>query len=139
MGNGKNYPESDVYVRIDPSDAIQAKKDLLEVTASLINMQMINEKVKQNGKIEVRQRAEAKAEVKSMSVVLNHLINELPKINVQKLTTHEIESREDSSMFDHRGSAPKQEAKAKQAPAKPKKASLNDELLEIKRKLADLR
>lgn len=139
MGNGKNYAESDVYVRIDPSDAMQAKKDFLEVTASLINMQMINEKIKQNGKIEVKQRADAKAEIKSMSVVLNHLINELPKIKVQKSAMHEIESREDSSMFNHRVSAPKQEVKQKSAPARPKKASLNDELLEIKRKLAELR
>ena len=136
MGNRKNYPESDVYVKIDSSDAVQSKKDLLEVTASIINMQMLNEKIKKSGKAEIKQRAEAKAEIKSMNVLLNHLMAELPRLKVQKSEINEIESVQDSSM------SPQQSRTGSRIKtiisAKPKKATLNDELLEIKRKLAGL-
>lgn len=132
-----NYPESDAYVRIDSSDALESKKNLLEVSASIIRMQMLNEKIKKEGKSEVKQRNDAKSEIKSMNVLLGHLMAELPRLKVQKSTIDELEAAQDPTRHSR---SPKIEAKQKIViPARPKKTTLNDELLEIKRKLDALK
>lgn len=132
-----NNAESDVYVRIDSSDALESRKNLLEVSASIIKMQMLNNQIKKEGKAEVKQRNDAKGEIKSMNILLSHLMAELPKVKVQRPVINEIELVQDPMRHYNKTRA---EAKLKVvAKTKPKKATLNDELLEIKRKLEGLK
>ena len=42
----KNHENSDIYVRLDLANAHDAKKDILEMVESVINMQMVSEKMK---------------------------------------------------------------------------------------------
>lgn len=133
-----NSAESDVYVKIDSLEAAEAKKNLLEVTASIINMQMLSEKIKRESKTGVRQSSEIKGSIKSMNLLLNHLTAELPKLNFQKSTLKEIEEKIPGETFSSQKSNAGGRSK-NLAVTRSKKNSLNEELLEIKRKLADLK
>jgi len=123
----KETDESDVFIKLNSEDALQSKKDLLQMTASLINVEMVNEKIKDHGKKEVRYRSLAKRSLKSVNALLNKIITDMPKIEkIPKMGIKEVELQT---------SAPKIKATPKE---KAKRNSLNQELLDIQKKLAQL-
>ncbi len=122
--------DEDIFVRLDPFDALEAKKELLEVTASLIKQQMLNSKVKEIGKRETRLRNNAKREIKSIGALLGRIITEMPKVKISNIDIRRAESMEPEAIKLKPSKISKED--------KVKHSSLNQELLDIKRKLANL-
>ncbi|MFC1685899.1 hypothetical protein ACFLZZ_02645 [Nanoarchaeota archaeon] len=119
----------DLYVKMDPADAIEAKKDFLEVTASLIKLQMLGGKLKDMGKSEVKDTGKIKRELKSINILLGKVMEDMPKV---KLPREHIEHpKKELPQIE----AYQPGTKTKKAQPN-KKTTLNQELLAIKQKLA---
>ena len=88
---------------------------------------MINEKIKDHGKREVRQRNALKSQIKSLSALLGRIMNDMPKADLHGLELKKKEESEDEVMIR----VPKISVRER-----GKKASLNQELLNIKKRLA---
>lgn len=131
----KQNNESDVYVRLDPNDALEAKKESLEITASLIKLQIINNKIKNHGKREITDRNSAKRVVKGMSTIIGKIISEMPKIKTPKIHKEHHEKPQEMQVIQE---TPKK-IKTKAGKNKIKqKLTLNEELMAIKQKLEGL-
>lgn len=128
--------ESDVYVKIDFSEALEAKKQFLEMMASLINLQMTIGSVKELGKKEMRYRSNSKRETKSTIALIGKITEELPKVKAQKPEIKQEIHPMESLPAIMTPSKPAKDKKKKKE--KPKRHTLGDELTDIKRKLASL-
>lgn len=118
----KNTETSDVYVRLDSANAIEAKKNILEMAESVITMQMISEKVKRLNKTELAGRNASRKQLKMMISEINHMLNHLPKVKIEKSRAKE-ESTDESKEFSLK---------------KIEKKTLNQELDDIKRRIQSL-
>jgi len=143
MEKKKSAAEEGVYVRIGVDDAVESKKELLEITASIINMQMLNEKIKDYGKTEVRQMAGAKSDTRAMQLLVNRMTSDLPKVraeHVEHAAHAEVKaqvSQTEGKPVKEKMIKSKEKALALKVP-KTRKSALNQELLDIKRRLANL-
>jgi len=76
--------DRDIFLRIDPMDSLETKKDLLEIHEALIETQIASEKFKQQRRNEMNKRQEIKTNSRETIQALNHMLNELPKeINIK--------------------------------------------------------
>ena len=123
----KNHENSDVYVRLDSSSAHDAKRDILEMTESVISLQMISEKLKKLGKEEVAGRNASKKQIKMMVSEINEILTRLPKVKMEKPRAEEIET------------VNVKEAKEILVPKKIEKKTLNQELEDIKKRIESLK
>jgi len=135
--------EEDVYVRINEDNSAEAKKQLLEITASFIKLQMIYERIKDHGKKEIVSRNSAKRNVKMVSTLINKITSEMPKVKIPKevkRSQHEDLVKEEIQIGKAILTAKEAMSgkKMKKGDKRSKKLTLNQELLEIKRKLANL-
>lgn len=128
----KNHENSDVYVRLDSSSAHDAKKDLLEMTESVINLQMISEKLKKLGKEEVAGRNNSKKQIRMMLSEINQLMTRLPKIKIEKPKVEKVEEIKVEPVRV-------KEVKEAQVPKKIEKKTLNQELEDIKKRIESLK
>ena len=139
----KSRKEEDVYVSMDYFDSLESKKEFLEITASIINMQMIGEKIKKYTKEELSSRNALGKQVRSMISDVNKTIEGMPKVDASKFAEHVVHHRKpkEEEMF----MPPKQEEKMevkfpkKKAVKKIERKSLNDELAEIKKKIDSIK
>ena len=139
--------EEDVYIRIDPDNSAETKKQLLEITASFIKIQMIYEKLKNFGKKEIAYRNAAKRDIKSINTLINQITTDMPKIKIPreitKIEEAELKGEKELVLSAMRTAEEamrggKKYETSKTATKKPKKLTLNQELMEIKRKLANI-
>jgi|GEM_PF-5257941 len=118
--------DKEIYVRISPSDAVECKKNLLEITASIVNTQLISERFKELRKHEVIQKSSAKRALRIFSSSLNKISAELPKIKIPK-------PHEKREFIEE-----KEKLVPKPALAAIKKKTLSQELEEIRSKIKSL-
>jgi hypothetical protein len=142
----KSAKDEDVYVSMDYFDSIESKKEFLEVTASIINMQMIGEKIKSYTKKELADRSTLRRQVKSMISEISRAIEVMPKVDASKFEEHHtvkkpkeeevylMPPKEEEKM---EVKSPKQKALKSTKPAERK--SLNDELADIKKKIESIK
>jgi len=75
---------SDVYVRLDSANAHDAKKQILEMTESVIHLQIISEKMKKLHKEELTGRSFSRKQIKAMISEINQLMTKLPHVKAEK-------------------------------------------------------
>ena len=128
----KQDSDSEVYVKLDYSDSVNAKRNLLEMTGSAISLQMIADKIKKLSREEISERSEEKKQLKMMIVEINKLLESMPKIKIEKPKEQKVEV--------HAKKIEKKEVKAKeQNPQKTERKTLNDELQEVRKKIEGLK
>jgi len=116
----------DMYVEIEPLDSIGLKRTLLEITASVINMQIIAERFKEKTRHEIKDRTAAKKHARDTINSINELIEKLPKVKEMPASV----KREIAETLIGKEPVEKTE--------KPKRDVFSRELEEIKRKIANL-
>ncbi|MEM2956263.1 MAG: hypothetical protein QW041_01665 [Candidatus Pacearchaeota archaeon] len=81
MKNNDEIEESkDIFIKLEPSDSIELKRTLLEISASSIKMQLISKRFKEKTNQEIKERALAKRYMRETSNLIYQLIEKLPKI-----------------------------------------------------------
>lgn len=133
----KETNDESVYIRLAHSDAVEAKKDFLEMTASVINMQLMAERLKKLGKEETSQRSCSKKQVKAMISEVNGIMEKMPKVKIERHREHKEkeELREEQPIQKVVPAKKEKEPEIK----KIERKTLNEELLDIKRKIESLK
>ncbi|MBU2523168.1 MAG: hypothetical protein KKE23_02665 [Nanoarchaeota archaeon] len=125
----KNHENSDVYVRLDSSSAHDAKRDLLEMTESVIHMQMISEKLKKFQKEELSGRDGSRKQLKMMTSEINQIMARMPKVKVEKTRAEKV----------HEIKVESAKTKGVLVPKKVERKTLNQELEDIRMKIESLK
>ena len=73
--------DKDVYIKIEPFQAIELKRTLLEISASNVKMQMTADRFKEKSRDEIRERGLAKRHMREASEMIHNLVLKLPKVN----------------------------------------------------------
>ena len=71
--------DRDIFIKIDPDISLESKKELLEISESLIETQIAAENFKQQRKDEMRVRLMARKNIKETVSALSKMLSELPK------------------------------------------------------------
>jgi len=71
--------DRDIFIKIDPDVSLESKKDLLEISESLIESQIAAKNFKQQRKDEMKVRLMAKKNLKETISALSKMLSELPK------------------------------------------------------------
>ena len=125
----KQNNDSDVYVKLDHSDSLDAKRYLLEMTGSAIDLQMISGKIIKLGKKEIVERNNAKKQLRMTLSEINKLLATMPKIPVEKTEKPRPVK-----------AAKKEKVQKEENPVEKKEGkTLNDELEEVRKKIANLK
>jgi quinol monooxygenase YgiN len=72
--------ENKVYIKIESPDSAELKRNLLEISASTVKMQMIAGRFKEKTMHEIRERAVAKRHMRETAEAINEFIQKLPKV-----------------------------------------------------------
>ena len=128
----KNHENSDVYVRLDSSSTHDAKKNILEMTESVIHMQMISEKLKKFQKEELAGRNGSKRQMKMMISEINQIMTKMPHIKIEKPKVLKVEEA-NGEIAKTKG------MKGSPVQKKVGRKSLNQELEDIKAKIKNLK
>ena len=141
---------NDVFIKFDPIESIECKKELLEMTANGIASLIISERYKALREKEIKTRTIMKRTLNELQNLTNSLIEILPKAKKDK--HEEMEEREmkefeeikekveKSAARESKGKKVIEKAKSKDIRRFPKTKEevLEQELLDIKRKLSGL-
>jgi len=125
----KHNENFDVYVQLDSSSAHDAKRDILEMTESVINMQLISEKLKKLQKEELAERNISRKQIKTMVSEINQIVAKMPQVVIEKSKIDGINV----------GPMKVREANEPAAYGKVERKTLNQELEDIKRKIESLK
>jgi len=139
---------SDVFIKFDPIESIECKKDLLEMTANGIASLIISERYKALREKEIKTRTFMKRNLNEIQNLISSLIEILPKARKEKMPAEEKAMKEfeeakgkvEKSEARAASKKPVKEVKQKEARRVPrtKEEMLEQELLDIKRKLGGL-
>jgi hypothetical protein len=128
--------DGDIFIKIHPEDSLEAKKELLEITGAVIEIQMAAEKFKQKRREEEARRVEAKRSMKGAHQALSAMLSELPK-DVKVRIRKEHEPR--PSPIETKAEPVKIVKAVQKEEIKPTKLSdLQKELQNIKSKIGNL-
>jgi len=118
-----------VHVKIEPSQAIQSKRALLEMEISLLNMLRIFEEFRTVRKEETRQEEEARKCIKNFESEIEKLLGMLPQKEEKEKIEEEFEVEEKEKI---------EVEKKKKAKGISRKKRFELELKEIKQRLEAL-
>lgn len=130
----KNNENSDVYIKLDYSNAHDAKKNLFEITESIIHTQMIFEKLKKLHKEEISERNNSKKQINMMISEINHIIQAMPQVKIEKPKMKKEESKKVEAAENNENAK-----KDKTVKKKIEKKTLNQELEDIRKKIEGLK
>jgi len=140
---------NDVFIKFEPIEAIEGKKELLEMTANSIASLIISERYKALREKEIKTRTVMKRNLNEIQNLISSLIEILPKGRKEKMPAEEKEMEEFEEAKEKLEKTSEREARAKKAfkearqkevrkVPKTKEEMLEQELLDIKRKLGGL-
>ena len=125
---------SEVYFKLNPEEAIGAKKDILEAVAAILRMEINAEKYKKLSQEVNRKRIGAKKEIDELKRTTRELIEkELPSVKSIELLEEKEEKRGEKELKKVR-----EKAEEKKEEKRIKQYSLKEELEEIQKRLERL-
>lgn len=116
-----------VYVGLDSYDSREAKRHLLEISAAIVKVQMINQKLIKISGEEIKKRKLLKGEINGMFSALNEISKIMPKVEIGRDAPDlsKIAMIESKTRHNMRGDR--------------KKKSFVKELMDIRQKLSGLK
>jgi len=140
---------TDVFIKFDPVESIEIKKELLEMSANSISSMIISERYKALREKEIKTRTFMKKTLNEIENMTGSLIEILPKGKKDKMPVEEKEMEEFEKEKEKVEKEAVKETKAKKVVEKikqkevrkvpmTKEESLEQQLLDIKRKLSGL-
>jgi len=127
--NLKNIEANEVYFKFEPIEAIELKKELLEAVADILKMQIIVEENKKTREDFKKSRVIAKKSIDELKKSINETSDKLPMAEIEDEKEMEVKINPEKKII-----IKKEEKKIE----KKKATSLEEELLDIQKKLDTL-